>query len=391
MAGRSTAVAVALMAATGIWARADGAVRLDAPGLEGWHAHGSGVWEWRDEALWCNGEGSGWLRSDRVYGDFTLSFAYKIEPRGNSGVWLRAPLRGRASSVGFEFQIMGTRADAPSTDSTGALYDLLAPRVEAGRPAGEWNDASITCRGTRVRAVLNGVELYDVDLATIEENDTLPPGRRPRERNRRGFIGLTNHGAQVWFRNVVIEEHPEPGLRPLPLTEQLSAWSVRGSAPQEAAYRVHDGVLTATAAPGSILASDEVAEDYVLRLRYRVTPGATGLLHLRYDEANTRYVLAVALADDAARPPSPTTSGALYGYGSPRYSNGLPNAQWNDLEVVYQGWLLSVRLNGNPVLDGNLLWYHSFNGQPRRGSIGIEVTQGSIELADLQLGPAPEE
>jgi len=42
-------------------------------------------------------------------------------------------------------------------------------------------------------------------------------------------------------------------------------------------------------------------------------------------------------------------------------------------------------------LDGSLLWFNSFNGQPRRGAIGIEVSQGTIDFADLEMGPAPEE
>lgn len=394
MRGRAATVTVALVVIACSWAWADGPVRLDNPALDGWHAIGSGVWEWRDEAIWCNGEGGGWLRSDRAYSDFTLRFSYKIAPRGNSGVWLRAPLRGRASSVGFEFQIMGNIADAPNTDSTGALYDLFPPAVDAGRPPGEWNEAEITCVGSRVRAVLNGAELYDIDLEEIEENDSLPAGRKPRERNRRGFIGLTNHGAQVWYRNIMIEEHPQPGFRALPLEADLAAWSVRGPAANSAAYTAEDGMLTATAARGSILASDEVAEDYTLRLRYRVSDGAVGRLHLRYDEGNTRYVIAVALADDQASlryAPASEASGALLGYGAPRYVNSLPAGQWNDLEVVYRGWELSVRLNGNPVLDGSLLWFSSFNGQPRRGAIGIEVSQGTIDFADLEMGPAPEE
>lgn len=391
MAGRAVTVAVTLMVVACAWARAEGPARLDSPGLEGWYPHGSGVWEWRDEAIWCNGEGGGWLRSERAYGDFVLRFSYKIAPRGNSGVWLRVPLRGRASSVGFEFQIMGTLADVPNTDSTGALYDLLAPSVEAGRPPGEWNDAEVACVGSRVRAVLNGTELYDVDLDAIEENNSFPAGRRPQDRSRRGFIGLTNHGAQVWYRNVVIEELTQPGVRPLPLAPDLGAWSVRGPAANPGGFSVEDGVLTARAARRSVLASDEVAEDYTLRLRYRVSEGAAGRLHLRYDDRNTRYVIAIALADDAGGEAGDEASGALVGYGAPRYVTSLPAGQWNDLEVAYRGWELSVRLNGSLVLDGSLLWFHSFNGQPRRGSIGIEVTQGSIDFADLELGPAPEE
>lgn len=366
-------------------------VRLDNPNLEGWHAHGSGVWEWRDEAIWCNGEGGGWLRSDRIYTDFTLRFEYKIEPRGNSGVWLRAPIRGRASSVGFEFQILGTRADNPSNHSTGSLYDLLAPEVEAGRPAGEWNQVEVTCIGSRVRAVLNNVELYDVDLREIEENETIPLGRKPRERSHRGYIGLTNHGAQVWYRQVYIQEHPQEGFHELPLGEELGGWSVRGDEPQPEAYSVDEGTLSARASEGSILASDEVVEDYTLRLRYRTSPGAEGLLHIRFDEDRDRYVLAIALADDEDAQPSDTASGALYEYGAPRYVNSLPTGEWNDLEIVYRGWDLSVWLNGSPVLDGSLLWYSGFNGQPRRGAIGIEALAGEIEFSQIQVGPAPEE
>ena len=131
-----------------------------------------------------------------------LCLEWKIEEGGNSGIFLRAPRAARCSRIGMEFQLRGDHGREPTDDSTGAIYDVLAPVVNAGRPAGEWNEVEILLDGTYLKATLNGQIVHDIDFHDH-------PGLQFRL--RRGFIGLQDHGNYVAFRNIRLLRLPSGG------------------------------------------------------------------------------------------------------------------------------------------------------------------------------------
>jgi len=365
----------------------DGFVPLaGGPDLRHWQTMGAGTWDWQDGAIHCDGQGSGWLRSERVYEDFTLRFEYRIAPGGNSGVWLRAPAQGRQSAVGLEFQIMGDVTATPDVGSTGALYDMLAPRVNAAHPAMEWNEVEISCIGPRVRAVLNGQELYDVDLQDPLFNAAVPMGRRPSERLTRGFLGLTNHGSEVWYRNLRIREEPEEGFEPLFNGVGLEGWRAVGDG-----WSAVGGLLTGRGGADQRLVLGREVENYVLRLEYRLSPGAAGAVRLRAAEDSTRHRMDVVLADDAGREPGLSTSGALRGLGAPRVNAAFVAGEWSDLEIEHRDVWLAVRLNGVPVLDGSIYWLSGFYRPPMRGTVSLLASTGTVEFRHMRLKALPRE
>ena len=365
----------------------DGFISLaDGPELAQWRTMGAGTWDWQDGAIHCDGQGSGCLRSECVYEDFTLRFDCRIAPGGNSGVWLRAPARGRQSAVGMEFQIMGDVTATPDVGSTGALYDMLAPQVSAARPAMEWNEVEISCLGPRVRAVLNGQELYDVDLEDPALNATVPIGRRPSERLSRGFLGLTNHGSEVWYRNLRIREEPESGFESLFDGDSLEGWRTVGDG-----WSAAEGLLTGRGGADQRLVRGDEVENYVLRLEYRLSPGAAGAVRLRAAEDSTRQRMEVVLADDATREPGLSTSGALRGLGAPRVNAAFAAGEWNDLEIEHRDVWLAVRLNGVPVLDGSIYWLSGFYRPPMRGTLSLLASTGTLEFRHIRLRSLPRE
>jgi hypothetical protein len=89
---------------------------------------------------------------------------------------------------------------------TGGLYKALPPRAQVYKPQ-EWNRYKITCRGSRIKVVLNGTLLHDVDLA--KETRALERGTPLAERPHRGHIGfqeLSRGGGHVQIRNARIKE-----------------------------------------------------------------------------------------------------------------------------------------------------------------------------------------
>jgi len=178
--------------------------------LEGWEMlyNGRGMGGWTvmgDEEGFVSRDGriewarpGGWkVQSRDRYDDFVLRLEWKLhEPGANSGVFLRAPRTNRESKMGFEFQMMGDHGEAPHKNGTGAVYDVLAPAVNAARPVGEWNELEIYLNGPHYRATLNGEVIQDVNF---DEHEEL------RYRLREGFISLQDHGDRVSFRNIRVK------------------------------------------------------------------------------------------------------------------------------------------------------------------------------------------
>jgi hypothetical protein len=151
----------------------------------------------KDGAIEWVRRGGGALQSRNRYGDFVLRLEYKMKQGANSGVQVRCPRANRASKMGFEVQLLGDYGRRPSKSSTGAIYDVIAPTVNASRPEGEWNTLEIRADGPRVQVTLNGQQVQDVNF---DEHEKLRP------RLRRGFIRLTDHGNYVAYRNIRIKE-----------------------------------------------------------------------------------------------------------------------------------------------------------------------------------------
>jgi hypothetical protein len=171
--------------------------------LSGWLITGNrngfrvqdGIIEWHER-------GGGMVRTRDRYENFILRLEWKIEKGGNSGIFLRAPRAARASKIGMEFQLRGDFGNKPTDDSTGAIYDVLAPEVNASRPAGEWNEVEILLDGAHLKATLNGQIVHDIDFRDDPEL---------QYRIRKGFIGLQDHGNYVAFRNIRLLRLPPGG------------------------------------------------------------------------------------------------------------------------------------------------------------------------------------
>jgi hypothetical protein len=195
----------------------DEGVRLFAGGdLSGWveeqhdffrrkHPNVS-TWSVKGGVVVCDGKhgNCGFLRYDRKLSDFTLRLEYRMAKGCNSGVCIRAakPYNGKPnetlpSHTGYEVQILDDAGAPPSKMSSGSLYNLVAPRANGARPAGEWNALEIVCRGPKIRVTLNGQVVQDVDQREVEAI---------RDRPRSGYLLLQNHGHRTEFRNLWLKE-----------------------------------------------------------------------------------------------------------------------------------------------------------------------------------------
>lgn len=171
------------------------------------------VWKVENGILHGSDPRGTWLMSESDYGDFILEFEFKLGERGNSGCALRAPLRGDPAFDGMELQMADLRYNTEAKDSelTGGIYRAVAPTRQVYRPT-EWNHYVITLQGPRLKVVLNGETIQDINLDEHKEvvtrhngNDAPPLKDRPR-RGHIGFQELSRGGDQVQIRNARLRE-----------------------------------------------------------------------------------------------------------------------------------------------------------------------------------------
>jgi len=137
-------------------------------------------------------------------GDFELHIEFKVAKGSNSGVFVRSPAEDPVFR-GMEIQVLGDYGYAPSTHSSGALYDVASPMFNMSRPCGEWNSYDITCQSRHIDVRMNGWKVVDVDLSAL----TMPVGKFPTpfaELATEGYVFLQDHHNEVWYRNIRVKK-----------------------------------------------------------------------------------------------------------------------------------------------------------------------------------------
>ncbi len=207
---------VALCAALGTQAVAaddqqEGFVSIfDGKSLEGWTGSTKG-YSVENGSLVCLKEGGGNLYTQKQYSDFVFRFEFRMEPGGNNGVGLRAPLSGDVAYQGMEIQLLDDYAERYKNlkpyQYCGSIYGVVPAKRGHLKPAGEWNSMEITCQGREVKVVLNGETIVDAHLdKAAPDGKTIDGREHPGLQRTSGHLGFLGHGARVEFRNLRVKD-----------------------------------------------------------------------------------------------------------------------------------------------------------------------------------------
>jgi hypothetical protein len=199
---------------------ADGWILLfDGTSLDGWMTSSGAPSRTPAEDGCINPHGSGgyMLVPKQPRGDFVLALDFKISRGCNSGVFVRVgsltPRPGK--DVGYNgIEVAIDDTPGAGYHDTGAIYDLVKPSSARAHPAGQWNHLVVTCRGPEIRVELNGALVSRMNL-----DEWTNPGRRPdgsshkfdvafKDHPRSGYLGLQDHGADCWFKNIKLKPLP---------------------------------------------------------------------------------------------------------------------------------------------------------------------------------------
>jgi cytochrome c len=183
------------------WKVVDGTLMLDA--------------KKRDDGSWQAADG-GDIITDGTYENYDLRLEWKIGPCGNSGIifnTVEAEEFDYVWQTGPEMQILDNTCHPDAqyeTHRAGCLYDMLTPKYETVKPAGQWNKVRIRNKDGKVKFWLNGRQIVNFEMFTPEWNKMIANSKfREMEsfgQSRVGHIALQDHGDPVWFRNIKIKE-----------------------------------------------------------------------------------------------------------------------------------------------------------------------------------------
>ena len=168
---------------------------FDGKTLDGWHLRdpkAKNGWAVVDgELAVVEPKGNADLVSEKTFQDMKLHLEFNVDKHSNSGVYLR----GR-----YEVQILDNPDQKMALDShgCGAVYSRIAPKVDAARPAGEWQTLDVTFVGRHVSVVLNGTEIVNGTVEGVTGGAINPWEDEP------GPLMLQGDHGKVRFRNVVV-------------------------------------------------------------------------------------------------------------------------------------------------------------------------------------------
>jgi hypothetical protein len=186
---------------------------FDGKSLNGWtQRNGTATYEVKDGTiLGTTKEGSpnSFLCTDKLYGDFELTFEVKVHDQLNSGVQIRSQTHGgptgRVNGPQVEIEASGAKGAEAGYVYGEACGGWMTPKDKL-KPHkhfkdGEWNSYRIVAKGPDIKVWINGVQVSDL---TDEKKFKSHP---------KGFIGLQVHSIgknagpfDVAWRKVRIKE-----------------------------------------------------------------------------------------------------------------------------------------------------------------------------------------
>lgn len=341
-------------------------------------------WSVRDGILYFDGAGKS-LTTQRQYKDFEMMVDWKIEPVGDSGVYLRGTPQVQIWDI----------TENPA--GSGGLYNnkkhRSKPLVPADNPIGEWNRMRIKMVGERVTVHLNGqLVVPDVVLENYWNRDKpiYPEGQ----------IELQAHNTPLYFKNVFIREIPR--TEPLFNGQDLSGWQQVGG--KAGGWHAEDGILYTEGGGeqwekgtgGGWLSTTRMYDNFKLELEYRLSEGGNSGVFLRAPRQGDPAFEGIEiqlLDDDADRyaglEPWQYT-GSIYDVKAPSTRAGKPAGEWQKMMIVADGPNLQVILNGKLIIKTSLInFMDRVNEHPglkrRNGYIGLQNHNSRVEFRNVKI------
>ena len=344
--------------------------------------HINAHWRVDKDELVNDGKGL-YLTTDKEYGDFELLVDYKMQPLGDSGIYLRGIPQVQIwdSTEEKKFKLGADRG-------SGGLWNNKRnegkyPLVRTDRPFGEWNHFRIKMIGERVTVELNGEivvqnAVMDNFFAhrkkkntgnTSESISLLVPPVPPR-----GPIQLQTHGSEIRWRNIYIREistsEADTFLRSQNESEFVELINGKDLSDWQGAtdsYEVREGNIVCKPSKGGDLLTKDSFGDVTVRVEFKLPTAGNNGIALRVPEGghSAHDGMEIQIIDDdgynarlasAGKPGLKDYQhhGSLYFCVGAKQGYLRPAGEWNFEEIIICDQELTVTLNGTCILDVQL-------------------------------------
>ena len=215
-------------------------ILFDGNTFNGWRGYNRdnvpARWVIDDGAIKFNGSGGGEAQEtdggDLIFGikfkNFELSIDWKCSKGANSGIfYLAQEIKDQPIYISSpESQVLDNenhpdaRMGKDGNRKSSSLYDMIPAKPQNAKPFDEWNNTTIIVYRGTVLHQQNGENVLEYHLwtpqwtAMLQDSKFQQGGEFPVAfellnncggPNREGYIGLQDHGDDVWFKNIRIK------------------------------------------------------------------------------------------------------------------------------------------------------------------------------------------
>jgi len=211
--------------------------------LDGWRGYGKdhvpANWKIVDGCLMFsrnNGNEGGDIIFAHKFKNFEMELEWKVAKGSNSGIFY---LGQEITTVGQdgkknlepiyisapEFQVLDNenhpdaKLGRDNNRQSASLYDMIPAKPQNAKPYGQWNKAKIVVKNGVVSHYQNDVKVLEYKLWTPEWTKMLQESKFSEKSwptafallnncggdNHEGYIGLQDHGDDVWYRNIRVK------------------------------------------------------------------------------------------------------------------------------------------------------------------------------------------
>lgn len=308
---------------------------FDGHSLFGWKGNSDANWRVDDGVIVADKGEQGLLVTTSPFADFELRCDFRLEKGGNSGIFLRTPLKPTDPAVDcYELNICDSHEMFPSASLVARARPKEPVNVEE-----EWHTYQVKVEGPQVAVTLDGKPVLEY---TDETESPLTFG----------FIGLQFREGKAEFKNVFLRPL---GTKPLFNGEDLTGWrEVPGS---KSKFEVADSTIRVTNGPG-FLETEEMFGDFILQAQaktngkhlnsgifFRALPGTEKAPSHGYE-----FQIHFGFKDGDRTDPIDSGTGAIFRRVKARRVVGSDN-EWATLTLVTNGPHFASWVNGYQVVD----------------------------------------
>ncbi|HON07948.1 MAG TPA: DUF1080 domain-containing protein [Verrucomicrobiota bacterium] len=157
-----------------------------------------------------DGQRGGDIITKEQFENYELEWEWRIPPKANNGVKYFVTEQ-RPGAPGHEYQMIDDSSIKNRKQMTASFYDVLPPAEHKPiKLAPEWNYSRLVVNGNRVEHWLNGEKVLEYECGSPTVMEAISKSKFKNAegfgKKIKGYIMLTDHESECWFRNIKIRE-----------------------------------------------------------------------------------------------------------------------------------------------------------------------------------------